>query len=102
MVHNLTKHDLSVSRSCCAPQGCEPKVENGSVGFSVSRQKVGRFFGFSPKSRSVSVGFFKVYRMVMENRPVDPGSIQGSHRPISFIRIKHRTRANDILCKTEY
>ena len=43
-----------------------------------------------------------VYRMVMENRPVDPGSIQGSHRPISFIRIKHRTRADDILCKTEY
>ena len=37
--------------------------------------------------------------MVMENRPVDPGSIQGSHRPISFMRIKHRTRANDILCK---
>ena len=35
----------------------------------------------------------------MENRPVDLGSIQGSHRPISFIRIKHRTRANDILCK---
>ena len=29
-----------------------------------------------------------VHRMVMENRPVDPGSIQGSHRPISFIRIK--------------
>ena len=43
-----------------------------------------------------------VHRMVMENRPVDPGSIQGSHRPISFIRTKHRTRANDILCKTEY
>ena len=43
-----------------------------------------------------------LHRMVMENRPVDPGSIQGSHRPISFIRIKHRTRANDILCKTEY
>ena len=43
-----------------------------------------------------------VHRMVMENRPVDPGSIQGSHRPISFIRIKHRIRANDILCKTEY
>ena len=40
--------------------------------------------------------------MVMESRPVDPGSIQGSHRPISFIRIKHRTRADDILCKTEY
>ena len=37
--------------------------------------------------------------MVMENRPVDPGSIQGSYRPISFIRIKHRTRANDNLCK---
>ena len=30
------------------------------------------------------------------------GSIQGSHRRTSFIRIKHRTRANDILCKTEY
>ena len=40
--------------------------------------------------------------MVMENRPADPGSIQGSHRPISFIRIKHRTRADDIWCKTEY
>ena len=43
-----------------------------------------------------------VHRMIMENRPVDPGSIQGSHRPISFIRIKHRIRADDILCKTEY
>ena len=43
-----------------------------------------------------------VHRMVMENRPVDPGSIQGSHRPISFIRIKHVIRADDILCKTEY
>ena len=43
-----------------------------------------------------------VHRMVMENRPVDPGSIQGSHRPVSFIRIKRRTRADDILCKTEY
>ena len=42
-----------------------------------------------------------VHRMVMENRPVDPGSIEGSHRPISFM-IKHRTRADDILCKTEY
>ena len=31
--------------------------------------------------------------------PVDPASIQGSHRSISFIRIKHRTRANDNLCK---
>ena len=37
--------------------------------------------------------------MVMENRPVDPGSIQGSHRPISFMRIKHRTRTHDNLCK---
>ena len=40
-----------------------------------------------------------VHRMVMENRPVDPGSIQGNHRPISFIKIKHGTRANDMLCK---
>ena len=38
-----------------------------------------------------------VHRIVRENRPVDPGSIQGSHRPISFIRIIHRTRANDFL-----
>ena len=38
-----------------------------------------------------------VHRMVMENRPVDPGSIQGSHRYISFMRIKYRTRANDVL-----
>ena len=30
-----------------------------------------------------------VHKMVMENRPVDPGNIQGSHRPISFMRIKH-------------
>ena len=40
-----------------------------------------------------------VHRMVMENRHVDPGSIQGSHRPISFIRTKHRTRANDFFVK---
>ena len=38
-----------------------------------------------------------VHRMVMKNRPVNPGSIQGSHRPMSFIRIKYRTRANDLL-----
>ena len=36
-----------------------------------------------------------VHRMVMESRPVDPGSIQGSHRPISS-RMKYRTRANDL------
>ena len=41
-----------------------------------------------------------VHILVMENRPVDPGSIQVSHRPISFM-MKHRTRADDILCKTE-
>ena len=38
-----------------------------------------------------------VHRMVMENRPVDPGSIQGSHPPISFISIKQRPRANEFL-----
>ena len=46
-----------------------------------------------------------VHRMVMANCPVDPGSIQGSHRPVYIlhtVRIKHRTRADDILCKTEY
>ena len=35
-----------------------------------------------------------VHRMDMENRPVDPGSMQGSYRPISFIGVKHRTRAD--------
>ena len=39
-----------------------------------------------------------VHTLVIENRPVDPGSIQGSHRPISFM-IKHRTRADDICVK---
>ena len=46
-----------------------------------------------------------VHRMVtvMENRPVDPGSIQGSHPTYILIRMKQNTpRANDILCKTEY
>ena len=37
-----------------------------------------------------------VHTMVMKNRRVDPGSIQGSHRPISFMGIKYRTRANDL------
>ena len=37
--------------------------------------------------------------MVIETRPVDPGSTQGSHRPISFIREKYRTRADDICVK---
>ena len=40
-----------------------------------------------------------VHRIAMENRPVDPGSIQGSHRLVSFIRTKHRTRANDFFVK---
>ena len=35
--------------------------------------------------------------MVTENRPVDLGSIQGSHRPISFVRIKHK-HARTIFC----
>ena len=44
-----------------------------------------------------------VHRMVKKNRPVDPGSIQGSQRSISFIRIKHTTRTNGFFfCKTEY
>ena len=38
----------------------------------------------------------QVHRMVVENRLVDPGSIQGSHRPISFMGMKYRTRANDL------
>ena len=37
-----------------------------------------------------------VHRMAMENRPVGHGSIQGSHRPISFMGMKYRTRANDL------
>ena len=43
-----------------------------------------------------------VHRMVMENRPVDPGSIQGSHRPISFINKDKTEHARTIFCKTEY
>ena len=39
--------------------------------------------------------------MIIENRPVDAMSIQGRHRHISFIRIKHRTRRT-IFCETEY
>ena len=35
--------------------------------------------------------------MVMENRPADPGSIQGSHRRISFIRINIE-HARTIFC----
>jgi len=43
----------------------------------------------------------------MENRHVDHGyrSIQGSHRPISYMTIKYRTRENDLMyffCETEY
>ena len=55
--------------------------------------------------KRVKIGSWRVVRsliqllMVIENRPVDPGSIQGSHRPISFIWIKQNTRD---LCKTEY
>ena len=58
--------------------------------------------------KKLKIGSWRVVRsliqllMVMENRPVDPGSIQGSHRPISLIRTKRGTRADDILCKTEY
>ena len=38
-----------------------------------------------------------VHRMIiMENRSVDPDNIQGSHRLISFMRIKYITRANDL------
>ena len=37
--------------------------------------------------------------MVMENRPVDPGSIRGGHRPTSLIRLQHATRAEDFFVK---
>ena len=59
-------------------------------------------------AKRLKTGSWRVVRsliqllMVVENRPVDPGSIRRSHRPISFIKIKHRTRADDISCKTEY
>ena len=33
-----------------------------------------------------------LHRMVMENRPVDPGSIQGSHRPILHKDKTYNTR----------
>ena len=40
-----------------------------------------------------------VHRMVMENRPVDPGNIQGRYRPIYFIRINIE-HARTIFCVT--
>ena len=50
-----------------------------------------------------------VHTMIMENRPVDPGSIQSGGvtdlypcHIVSFMRIKHGTCADDILSKTEY
>ena len=43
-----------------------------------------------------------VHIMVIENRPVDPGSIQGSHRPISFIRIKQNTRERFFFVKLRF
>ena len=53
-------------------------------------------------SQSLYEGYIvSAHRMVMESRPVDPGSIQGSHRPISLIRTKHGIRANDF-CETKY
>ena len=63
---------------------------------------------FSMTVKRLKIGSWRVVRsliqllMVMENRPVDHGSIRRSHRPISFIKIKHRTRADDISCKSEY
>ena len=36
-----------------------------------------------------------VRTMVIETRAIDPGGIQGSHPPISFMKIKYRTRADD-------
>ena len=51
---------------------------------------------FQPFNRSYSQ--LTIFNF-LQNRSDDPGSIQGSHRSISFIRIKHRTRANDNLCK---
>ena len=50
---------------------------------------------------TLHAGFLvSVHRIsIMENRPVvvvDPGNIHGSHRPISFMRIKYITLANDL------
>ena len=44
------------------------------------------------------------HRMVMKNRPLDPGSIQGSHRPTSFMRIniEHEQTTFRAICETEY
>ena len=70
------------------------------IGTRVREIKYPRWF---VKTKYLSAGGTLIQLlMVMDDRPVDPGSIQGSHRPISFIRIKHRTCADDILCKTEY
>ena len=42
------------------------------------------------------------HRTVMENRPVDPGSIPGSRRPVSIrINIEHARRIFFFFCETE-
>ena len=42
---------LALAAKIYPDQSCEPKVENGSVGFSVSQQKVGRFGRFLERNR---------------------------------------------------
>ena len=48
-------------------------------------------------NRFLEEGFMvMVHIMVVENRPVDPDSIQGIRRPVSFMSAKYGMRANDV------
>ena len=83
-------------------------MERGALlPFSLSKTRVEKYQKYEHRttqnsytSKYTRTNEYSSTMFYMENRPVDPGSIPGSLRPISFIRIKHRTRADDILCKT--
>ena len=76
------------TRSGARPVFVVPAGVAGQFYLTLRKIKMGNF-----RSLKLTINYF-LY--------TSTGSIQGSDRPISFIRIKHRTRADVILCKTEY
>ena len=90
-----TRRRKKVSSSCYKQHHHnKPKSKTGRIRQLSPVRTRHHFKCFSLFARETQDHYFV---MVMKNRPVDPGSIQGSHRPISFMRIKYRTRANDLL-----
>ena len=56
-------------------------------------------------NRCGGTGFYLVHRVVKENRLVDPGSVQGGHRPTSFtwgFNVEHARTVFRKTCGTEY